>query len=95
MIQEHIERIRTKLEGTSGLSEQTKAELLALLEQLQSETTDLSSKPATTEPGEKSGKMFEDEIDGLNRSVDGLEATHPQIVETVNRIAVTLSNMGI
>ena len=30
-----------------------------------------------------------------NSKVEGFEASHPQLVQVVNRIAVTLSNMGI
>ncbi len=110
MIQEHIDRISTKVQESQSLAEPGKAELLALLEQLKAEVGMLSetreaeamrvarSVDASADEsirGERQPEQFEGALGELNASVDGLEATHPKLVETVNRIAVTLSNMGI
>jgi len=34
-------------------------------------------------------------ITGLSRSVEGFEKTHPKLVQAVNSICTTLSNLGI
>ena len=34
-------------------------------------------------------------LEGLKTSVEGFEASHPRLVEIVDRLAITLSNMGI
>ena len=34
-------------------------------------------------------------VEGLAMSVEGLEASHPDLVRTVNDLCVTLANMGI
>jgi hypothetical protein len=34
-------------------------------------------------------------LKGLSSSVEGFEKSHPQLVQVVNRICTTLSNLGI
>lgn len=110
MIQEHIERIRTKVQDTESLPAETKTELLELLSLLKTEVGELSqtreadaqtvarSVDASAQEAirpDRQPEEFDTALGELNASVEGLEATHPKLVETVNRIAVTLSNMGI
>ena len=40
-------------------------------------------------------ELLELSVKGLASSVEGIEASHPEVVELVNRISVMLANMGI
>ncbi len=110
MIQQQIDQIRSKLENSSGLTPEAKADLLQLLADLKSQVEVLSE---TNEEGahsvttfahasaheatrsEKNPELLESAIGGLTNSVVGMETSHPKLAEVVNRIAVALSNMGI
>lgn len=110
MIQDHIEKIETKVQAAKGIPEETKTELLHLLTALKSEIgnlskthgedagsitrfADLSAHEATRE--EKKPEQVEVALHGLKSSVVGFEGSHPALVQTVNKIATILSNMGI
>ena len=54
---------------------------------------DASAHEATR--AEKKPKLVEASLNGLTASVESFEASHPKLAETVNQIAVVLSNMGI
>ncbi len=86
MVKPLLEQLRTKVENARGLPDTTKSELLKLVADLESQT----AGNAATVSGE--GRH------GLNRlisSVEGLEASHPDITSLANRIATMLANMGI
>jgi hypothetical protein len=109
MIDEHIEKIESAIRS-GKISEEKKAELLGLLPKLKSaigqvsETHDehaeniaqLAAASADkamraerqTDPGETS-------VRGLKESVEGFEASHPQLVAVVNEFATVLSSMGL
>ncbi len=87
-----------------------KQELLDLLGRLKSEVSNLSKtndEQASSIAGfarvstheatrtKPDSKLVEISVNGLRSSVDGFEKTHPQLVEIVNRISNTLSNLGI
>ena len=55
--------------------------------------TEASVHEATRE--QKKPEQTAAALTGLTSSVHGFEASHPRLVEIVDRIAVTLSNMGI
>lgn len=110
MNQEKISKLEAKLRESAGLSAETRQELLELLGQLKSEVgelsrsnaqqadsiaghTEFSTREAIRE--EKNPELLQRSLDDLSASVAGFEKSHPRLVEVVNRIATTLSNLGI
>src|SRR5689334_12257038 len=107
MIQDRIAQIEAKLAGTSDLPPATREELLGLLAELKSEVAALapahgpeaqsitrSADAALSLAGQPQGPT-PDVLDEFRASVEGFEASHPRLVQVVDRIAHTLSNMGI
>lgn len=105
MIQDRIAKIEATLAGASDLSPTTRQELLALLADLKTEVAAIQSAhgeriAASAESAITSAADPEDTgtpaaLEELRASVTGFEASHPQLVAVVDRIALTLSNMGI
>lgn len=110
MIRETISKIEAKLKDTHALNDQTRRELGDLLGTLKSEITELSKTDAPTaqriagltessahEAIREGGNPEELKmsLEKLLGSVDGFEKSHPTLVEIVNRIATTLSSLGI
>ena len=110
MIRETITKIESKLQQSSAVSPENRQELLDLLAQLKTEIgtlaqsdarqaeaiaghTELSTREAISP--EKNPELLQRSLDELSASVEGFESSHPQLVEVVNRIATTLSNLGI
>jgi hypothetical protein len=110
MIDDTIAKIQKRLQQSPNLSTQKREELLELVSQLKTEIADLSesdpdqaqsiagftemSAHEATRDKQQEGTM-ESALDGLESSVTGFEAAHPKLVGVVNRIASTLSNLGI
>ena len=86
------------------------AELVNLLETLKNEVAELSkthgeraesiagfakvsAHEATRQ--DQNPELLKLSVKGLASSVEGIESSHPQLVELVNRLSVMLSNMGI
>ena len=86
MVKPLLEQLRNKVENASGLPDTTKSELLKLVADLDRQT----AGTATTDSS--AGKHG---VDRLVSSVEGLEASHPEITDLANRIATMLANMGI
>ena len=86
MVKPLLEQLRTKVENARGLTDTSKAELLKLVADLDRQTA------GTTETGSAESK---DGLDRLITSVKGLEVSHPEITDLVNRIATMLANLGI
>jgi archaellum component FlaC len=110
MIEERIQNIETKVQATGNIPEDTKAELLALLEGLKSEVSALEKTHSEEARSiarfadasaheatrqQKKPALIEASLSGLKSSVEGLEVEHPKIVQIVNRLATILSHMGI
>ena len=107
MIRETISKIEARLQGADACSEEVRAELLQLLGELKREISDVGEEQAmniaghtdhvtaqaTVEP--RNPELLKRSIQELSESVDGFEKSHPRLVEVVNRIATTLSNIGI
>ncbi|MBI4324441.1 MAG: DUF4404 family protein [Chloroflexi bacterium] len=110
MIHNTIAEIEAKLEKASAVKDENKAELLLLLATLKSEIAELSktdveqaqsiagftgvsTHEATREA--KDPELLRLSLDGLSSSVRGFEGSNPKLVDIVNRICVTLSNLGI
>ena len=110
MIEKTIESIETKLKESTSIGDENKNELLQLLGALKEEVSALSKTHAedaesiahftraSTHEATKASKnpqLLKLSVDGLSSSVDGLETSHPKLVEVVNKVAYILSNMGI
>lgn len=110
MIQDQIHQIEKKLEDAAGLSPETRAELLSLLTELKLQVGELSKTDAagahavagfaaaSAQEATRTPRKQEDldsALQELTGSVEDLEASHPRLVEVVNRVAVALANMGI
>lgn len=110
MLNETISKIEVKLQNSNSLKAEHRAELLNLVSTLKAEIAslsrthdeqaqsiagfaELSTHEATRE--EKNPELLKLSVQGLSSSVEGFEKSHPQLVGLVNRIATTLSNMGI
>lgn len=110
MIEDRIQKIEARLQESANIPEAARAELLKLLAALKEEVgtlaqsheedarsiasfVDASAHEATR--AEKKPKLVEASLNGLTASVEAFEASHPKLAETVNQIAVVLSNMGI
>jgi hypothetical protein len=110
MIEKTIGEIEAKIRGAVSVSEARKRELLQLLGTLKSEVgtlskthdeqaqsiadfTKISAHEATRE--DQNPELRELSVRGLRSSVDGFEQSHPKLVQIVNSISNTLSNLGI
>ena len=110
MIQDRIDKIEATLRKSPNLAAETRDELLALLEDLKAEIAPLAkshkedvqsiaqfadaSVHEVTRSKQKPA-LIEVALKGLSTSVQGFEASHPRLVQVVDRLALTLSNMGI
>ena len=105
-----LNEIEAKIRGADKISDERKRELLQLLATLKTEVGALSkthgeqaesiaqfTKISTHEAtrGKQSPELRELSVRGLQSSVEGFEKSHPHLVEIVNRISNTLSNLGI
>jgi hypothetical protein len=110
MIRETISEIEARLQNSASLNPETKQELRDLLSKLKAEITELARTDADQARSiagfadsstheatrtEKKPELLQHSLDGLSASVEGFEESHPQLVQLVNRICTTLSNLGI
>ena len=107
MIRDTISKIETRLQGSNALSDDARAELLSLLGELKREIanvepdvgqsiagqTESLAKHATGES--RNPEVLKRSLEELSASVGGFETSHPGLVQVVNRICTTLSNIGI
>lgn len=110
MIRDTISKIELKLRESSAGHPASRQELLDLLAQLKTEIdtlaqsdaqqaqaiaghTEFSTREAIKD--EKDPELLQRSLNELSASVEGFESSHPRLVEVVNRIATTLSNLGI
>ena len=110
MIEDTISKIKSRIEGAEAISEERKLELLGLLSTLNAEVaelskthgeqaqsiagfTDVSAHEATR--AEQNPELLKLSLRGLGSSVQGFEESHPRLVQIVNAISHTLSNLGI
>lgn len=110
MITERIAQIEATLRESANIPEATRRELLTLVDGLKQEVLPLAATNTATaeqitgsadaavqaavrrdEQPEKAAET----VEGLAASVRDFEATHPRLVQIVDQLAVTLSNMGI
>jgi len=110
MIEKTIGEIEAKVRAADAVSEEHKHELLQLLGNLKSEVgalekthgeqaqsiagfAQLSAHEATRE--KPNPELREISVSGLRSSIAGFENSHPKLVQVVDRICNTLSNLGI
>ena len=110
MSPDSLTRLETKIQEATGLNAQHKTELLNLLANLKDELaglsttyeehahsitsfTDISTHEATRQS--KNQQLLHIAIEGLSTSVEELEASHPELVATVNKLCNLLSSLGI
>jgi F0F1-type ATP synthase membrane subunit b/b' len=110
MIQDRIDKIEATLREAQNLPAEMREELLQLLAELKAEVAPLTAThrqeaesiarfaDASVHEVVRSERKPEEAanaLEGLKASVEGFEASHPRLVEIVDRFAITLSNMGI
>jgi hypothetical protein len=110
MIEDTIGKIEAKIQSAEAIKEDRRRELVQLLGTLKSEVAALSKthgeqaesiagfaevsthEATRTEPNPRLLKLS---LEGLGSSVSELEKSHPRLVQIVNAISNTLSNLGI
>jgi F0F1-type ATP synthase membrane subunit b/b' len=110
MIHDRIDKIEATLRDATNLSSETRHELLKLLADLKAEVASLTATHSEDADSiarfadasvheamrsERKPEQAATALKGLSASVEGFEASHPKLVQIVDRLAVTLSNMGI
>ena len=110
MIKDTISSIEAKIKSADAINDEKRRELLQLLSTLKSEVanlsqtngeqaqsiagfTELSTHEATR--AKQNPELLELSLKGLSSSVEGFEKSHPRLVQIVNSISQTLSNLGI
>jgi len=110
MIEDTIGKIESRIEGADAIKEERRQELLQLLGTLKAEVaalskthgeeaqsiagfTQVSTHEATRT--EQNPELLKLSLSGLGSSVEGFEQSHPRLVQIVNAISHTLSNLGI
>lgn len=105
-----MDKIETKISHSVHITEDNKKEYLSMLETLRNEVETLSrtekdqaetitgfarvsAHEATREDTHKD--LLDISIQGLKTSVEGFEASNPQLVAIVNSFCSLLSNIGI
>lgn len=110
MIRDTIEKIEARIQKAGSLTDEHKRELRELFAKLKTEVdalsqtdleraqsiagfTQVSTHEATRD--EKHPQLLQLALKGLASSVEDFETSHPRLVQTVDRICVILSNIGI
>ena len=110
MIEETLDKIEARIQSADSIKEERRGELLQLLATLKKEVgelsrthgeqaesiagfTEMSAHEATRT--EQNPQLLKLSLEGLSSSVAGFEGSHPQLVQIVNAISSTLSNIGI
>ena len=110
MIEETVGKIEARIQSSDAINEERKRELLQLMATLKSEVAELSkthgeqaqsiagfAEVSTHEAtrSEQNPQLLKLSLQGFRSSVAELEESHPRLVQIVNAISHTLSNLGI
>ena len=110
MIEDTIGKIESKIHGSDAIREERRRELLDLLATLKAEIAALPASHSeqaesiagfTERSAHEATRTSQDpellnlSLKGLTSSVAGFEQSHPRLVQIVNTISHTLSNLGI
>lgn len=106
-----IEAIEKKIKTTPQIDAKIKEDLLDLMRSLKTELADIKSEHPQTahsiaeqaqssteqilNKSEDKSETLQENIDGLQKTVDEFEVSHPKLVQVVNRICMMLSDIGI
>jgi Domain of unknown function (DUF4404) len=110
MIEDTIGAIENRIRSAENIKEERRRELLELIATLKTEVgrlsethteqaesiaafADVSTREATRM--QQDPRLLELSLQGLGSSVEEMEETHPRLVQIVNAISNTLSNLGI
>ena len=110
MIDETLKKIESQIQSAEAIPVERRRELAQLLDKLKSEVgelahthddeaqsiagfTQVSTHEAIRET--RNPQLLDLSLQGLRSSVEGFEKTHPRLVQIVNSISNTLSNLGI
>jgi hypothetical protein len=110
MIEDTLGKIEDRIRGADAIKEERRRELLELLGTLKTEVaglsktheeqaqsiagfTELSTHEATRI--ERNPELLKLSLEGMGSSVRGFEESHPRLVQIVNAVSSTLSNLGI
>jgi queuine/archaeosine tRNA-ribosyltransferase len=110
MLEDTIGKIEARIQNAETIKEDRRRELLQLLATLKAEVaelskthgeqaqsiagfTQLSAHEATR--AEQDPQLLKLSLEGLASSAAGFEESHPRLVQIVNAISNTLSNLGI
>ena len=110
MIDDTLRKIESQIQSAEAIPPDRKQELVQLLAKLKAEVaqlpekhaeeaqsiagfTQVSTHEATRET--PNPQLLDLSLQGLRSSVEGFEQTHPRLVQIVNSISNTLSNLGI
>jgi hypothetical protein len=110
MIEDTISKIEARIQSAEAIKEDRRRELVQLLGTLKSEVAELSkthgeqaesiagfAEVSTREATrtKRNPQLLNLSLQGLSSSVRELEKSHPRLVQIVNAISNTLSNLGI
>jgi hypothetical protein len=108
MIAERLAKLECVLRDNPNLSDSARQELLGLVSALRAEMASLADTHSahqiagSAEAAVNASIQREQQRERANQAVEGLaasvrefEASHPKLVEIVDQLTVTLSNMGI
>jgi len=96
MIDRHIDNLESRIRNAEGITDERRAELLALLQSMRDEAASL---PPTA--GSESETTIADDqptdavVTEIQDSLAEFEASHPKLTQLTNQVAMVLSNMGI
>lgn len=110
MIDETIKQIEARIQNTESLTLERRQELLSLVTRLKTEAgelakthneqaqsivgfTQVSAHEATRAAQDPA--LLNLSTEGLRKSVEEFEKSHPKLAQVVNTISTTLSNSGI
>lgn len=110
MINDTLSKIEARLQHSDAIAPERRQELLQLIATLKAEVDELSkthgeqaqsiagfAEVSTHEAtrSEQNPELLDLSLKGLAGSVQGFEESHPRLVQIVNSISTTLSNLGI
>jgi Mg2+ and Co2+ transporter CorA len=110
MIEDTIGKIEARIQSAEAIKDERRRELIQLLGTLKAEVAQLSkthveqaesiagfAEVSTREATrtERNPQLLKLSLQGLSSSVAELEKSHPNLVQIVNAISNTLSNLGI
>jgi Mg2+ and Co2+ transporter CorA len=110
MIEDTLNKIEEKIQGSDSIKDDRKRDLLQLIGTLKSEIGELSkthgehaqsiagfTQVSTHEAtrADQNPELLDLSLKGLSSSVEGFEKSHPKLVQIVNAVSNALSNLGI